>query len=120
MTDRTPRRDSAEPVLLEGQSFDGLLVLPRDARIDGRVRGEVLAGGTVRVGPTGVVEADLEADAVVVEGRVEGSVRAQTTIALGPAAAVQGDLCAPKLSIEEGARVEGRCHCGPPIDPLSP
>lgn len=102
-----------EPVLLEGMRFEGLLVLPRHARIDGHVRGEVLAGGTVWVGPSGVVEADLEADAVIVEGRVEGDVRALRSISLGPDAAVRGGLHAPVLEMEEGARVEGRCQCGP-------
>ncbi len=101
-----------EPVLLEGMRFDGLLVLPHHARIDGRVRGEVLAGGTVWVGPTGVVEADLEAEAVVVEGRVDGNVWAERSISLGADAVVRGDLCAPTLAIEEGARIEGRCACG--------
>jgi cytoskeletal protein CcmA (bactofilin family) len=110
--DPAPASAAELEALPEGASFAGLLVLPRDARIDGHVRGEVLAGGSLRVGPNGRVEADLEAASVVVEGRVEGSVRAQTTIALGPAAAVRGDLEAPALSIAEGARVEGRCACG--------
>lgn len=112
MTHPEPRPE-LEPVLLEGMRFEGLLVLPRHARIDGQVRGEVLAGGTVWVGPSGAVEADLEADAVVVEGRVEGSIRAQRSIALGAGAEVRGDLCAPSLEMEEGAQIQGRCLCGP-------
>ena len=104
---------AAEPILLEGMSFEGLLVLPGPARIDGRVRGEVLAGGSVWVGPSGCVEADLEADAVFVEGRVEGNLRAQRSIHLGSAASVRGQLRAPNLSIEEGARIDGRVDCGP-------
>jgi cytoskeletal protein CcmA (bactofilin family) len=101
-----------QPVLLEGMSFEGLLVLPQAARIDGRVRGEVLAGAAVWVGPTGVVEADLEADAVVVEGRVDGHVRARSSIELGSGAVVRGDLVAPRLAMAEGARVDGHCWCG--------
>jgi len=76
---REPQASDAEPVELAlgaGMAFEGLLVLPRRARIDGRLGGEVLAGGPVWVGPTGEVEADLEADSVVVEGRVHGNLRA--------------------------------------------
>lgn len=102
----------AEPVLPRGTAFEGTLVLPGPARIEGRVRGEVLAGGPVWVGESGVVEADLEADEVVVEGRVEGDLRARSRIALGPRAVVRGDLEAPRLEMAEGSRVDGRCRCG--------
>jgi len=95
-------------------SFEGLLVLPRAARIDGHVGGEVLAGGPVWVGPGGEVDADLEADTMVVEGRVNGNLRARHAIALGPTAVVRGDLAAPLLRIAEGARIDGRCICGVP------
>lgn len=102
----------SRPILASGTSFEGILVLPGPARIEGRVRGVILAGGPVWVGPSGVVEADLEADEVVVEGRVEGGLRARTRIALGPGAIVNGDLEAPQLAIAEGSVVNGRCRCG--------
>ena len=101
-----------EAVLARDAAFEGTLVLPGPARIEGRVRGEVLAGGPVWVGESGVVEADLEADEVVVEGRVAGDLRARSRIALGPRAVVQGDLEAPRLVMAEGSRVNGRCRCG--------
>ena len=93
-------------------AFQGLLVLPKAGRIDGRVSGAVLAGASVYVGPTGVVEADLEADAISVEGRVHGNLYARTSIELGPAAVVTGDLLGPRMRIAEGARIDGRCRVG--------
>jgi cytoskeletal protein CcmA (bactofilin family) len=96
----------------EGMAFQGLLVMPKAGRIDGRVSGTVLAGASVHVGPTGVVEADLEADAISVEGRVHGNLYARTSIELGPAAVVTGDLFGPRASIAEGARVDGRFRVG--------
>jgi len=101
-----------ESFLGEGTSFEGLLVLPHAARIDGHVRGEVKAQGALCIGPSGTVEADLAVASVVVEGRVRGDLRATASIALGPGARVDGDLAAPRLSIAEGARVNGRCRCG--------
>jgi cytoskeletal protein CcmA (bactofilin family) len=106
----------AEPeidvALGEGMAFQGLLVMPRAGRIDGRVSGAVLAGASVHVGPTGIVEADLEADAISVEGRVHGNLYARSSIELGPAAVVTGDLFGPRASIAEGARVDGRFRVG--------
>jgi cytoskeletal protein CcmA (bactofilin family) len=95
-------------------AFDGLLVLPKPARIDGRVAGVVMAGASVWVGSTGVVEADLEADTIVVEGNVSGDLRARSSIELGPHAVVNGDLTGPRVVVADGACVNGRCRVGHP------
>jgi cytoskeletal protein CcmA (bactofilin family) len=92
--------------------FCGILVLPGPARIDGRVRGEVIAGGALWIGETGVVEADLEGDTVVVAGRVKGQITALSRIELRPTAAVQGGLRSPRLLLAEGSQVDGPCRCG--------
>jgi cytoskeletal protein CcmA (bactofilin family) len=93
-------------------AFEGLLVLPKSARIEGRVAGTVLAGASVWVATTGVVEADLEAEAIVVEGSVQGDLRARTSIELGPGAIVTGDLTGPRITVADGAQVNGRCRVG--------
>jgi cytoskeletal protein CcmA (bactofilin family) len=95
-------------------AFEGLLVLPKSARIEGRVAGTVMAGASVWVGATGVVEADLEAEAIVVEGSVHGDLRARTSIELGPGAIVTGDLTGPRIAVADGAQVNGRCRVGHP------
>jgi len=99
-------------VLGPHMSFEGLLVLPKPARIDGRVAGVVMAGESVWVGAKGVVEADLEADTIVVEGSVRGDLRARTSIELGPEAVVTGDLTGPRVVVADGACVNGRCKVG--------
>jgi cytoskeletal protein CcmA (bactofilin family) len=121
MAERAPR---SEPQASEGHrerldvalgpemSFAGLLVLPKPARIDGRVAGTVMAGASVWVGASGVVEADLEADTIVVEGTVRGNIRARSSIELGRDAVVDGDLIGPRMQVAEGACVNGRLRCG--------
>jgi len=104
--------EGPEPVLGSGMDFHGILVLPGPARIDGRVRGEVIAGGPLWIGETGVVEADLEGDTVVVAGRVEGDVTATTRIELTSTATVLGALWAPSVVLADGSTVNGPCHCG--------
>lgn len=102
----------APPRLPEGAVFEGLLVLPGPARIDGRVRGEVLAASDVWIGPTGQIEADLEVRAIVIEGRVEGDVAAAERIELRGAARIQGNVSAPRLVIADGCVVDGLCAAG--------
>jgi cytoskeletal protein CcmA (bactofilin family) len=100
------------PILPEGAVFDGLLVLPRTARIDGCVRGEVLAASDVWVGPSGRVQADLEVRAIVIEGCVEGDVTAAERIELRGTARVRGDVSAPRIAMDEGCIVDGTCSAG--------
>lgn len=102
------------PVLPPGADWDGILVLPGPARIDGRVRGEILAEDTIWIGETGVIEADLEVESVVVAGRVEGHIRARTRIELRAGAVVIGGITTPVLSLAEGAVVNGPCAAGDP------
>jgi cytoskeletal protein CcmA (bactofilin family) len=92
--------------------FCGILVLPGPARIDGCVRGEVIAGEALWIGETGVVEADLEGDTIVVAGRVKGRITAASRIELQPTAAVLGGLNTPRLALAEGSQVAGPCACG--------
>jgi cytoskeletal protein CcmA (bactofilin family) len=100
------------PVLPAGAAFEGLLVLPGPARIDGRVRGEVLAASDVWIGRSGQVEADLEVRAVTIEGTVEGDVIARERIDLRGTARVHGRVSAPRLSMAEGSVVDGDCRAG--------
>jgi cytoskeletal protein CcmA (bactofilin family) len=102
------------PVLPEGALFEGLLVLPRPSRIDGVVRGEVLAASDVWVGPTGCVYADLEVRAIVIEGRVEGDVTAAERIELRGTARIRGNVSAPRIAMDEGCVVDGTCAAGAP------
>jgi cytoskeletal protein CcmA (bactofilin family) len=92
--------------------FEGTLVLPGPSRIDGRVRGRVLAESDVWVGRDGFVGADLSGDRVVVAGTVEGNVGARTSIELSATGCVRGDLTAPRLRLAEGAVVDGACRSG--------
>jgi cytoskeletal protein CcmA (bactofilin family) len=109
--DDAPARPSPA-ILVEGAVFEGLLVLPGPARIDGRICGEVLAAGDVWVGPSGVVEAHLDGGTVVIEGRVEGDVQAHSLIELRAGGRVRGRVSAPRLRMADGSIVDGPCETG--------
>lgn len=109
-----PAAPTSFPVLPEGALFEGLLVLPRPSRIDGCVRGEVLAASDVWVGRAGQVYADLEVRAIVIEGCVEGDVNAVERIELRGTARVRGNVSAPRITMDEGCVVDGCCASGGP------
>lgn len=99
-------------VVPPGAEFEGLLILPVAARIDGRVLGQVLAESDVWIGESGYVGANLAGDRIVVAGSVEGDVYARTSIELQATGRVRGSLTAPKLQLAEGAVVDGACRSG--------
>ena len=100
-------------VLAPGAEFSGLLVLHGAARIDGGVKGEVMGARVLWVGPDAVIEADLEADEILIAGTVHGDLRGRRRIELRPGARVHGAVSTARLVMAEGSRVEGPCRAGP-------
>jgi len=80
-----------------------------DLYIDGEVQGKLRFGhASVTVGPSGRVQADIEARDIVVEGSVQGTLRADESVRLGAQSHVKGNLLAPRIAIDDGARLSGK------------
>jgi cytoskeletal protein CcmA (bactofilin family) len=108
------------PVIRRGAEFDGLVLLPASARIDGRVSGDVIASGLVWIGEAARVKARIQAEEVVVAGVIEGEVLARQRIELLATARVSGALRAPRLVLADGAFLEGRCQTDSIDDEAAP
>ena len=79
-------------------------------RIDGHLKGSVSSEeGTLIIGSTGQVDADITVASAVINGAVNGDVIASEKLTLGRTARVVGDIHAPRLIIEDGATLEGSC-----------
>ncbi len=97
-----------EPTVIGPEcSLNGAVLSRGDILIFGRVRGNIEAGGTVRVFEHAVVEAEITAAVVRVEGTVEGTVRAAQRVSVGPRGRLVGDVFGT-LSIDDGGFVQGR------------
>lgn len=96
----------------EGCVLSGQLQFQSSVRIDGRAEGEVRARGTVVVGPTGVVEASIFADVVVVLGEVTGDLEAQTLVALHKGSRVRSDISTAGIVVEPGSSFRGSILIG--------
>ena len=79
-------------------------------RIDGKFKGKILSGGSLIVGETGEVEADIEAESISINGRIKGSLNAKDRIEIFSQGRVTGKMVTPKLIIEEGAFFQGSCQ----------
>jgi cytoskeletal protein CcmA (bactofilin family) len=96
-------------ILGRGSSFEGKLTFEGTVRIDGHFAGEINTEGTLIIGESAQVEANIKAAIVVVQGRVRGDVVASESLEIRSPARVEGNLATPNLTIEKGSFFEGHC-----------
>ncbi len=96
----------------KGTEFKGVITYQGTVRIDGRVEGEVITEGTLIVGETAVIQAEINAGTVISGGKITGNVSASEKIQLLPSAVHDGSLKSPIVIIEEGVRFNGSCQMG--------
>ncbi len=95
-------------------------IIGADFHVKGDIscQGEIQLEGTVEgnirslrltVGETGVVQGDVNADGVRVQGKVAGTIRAKT-VDLAGTGHVTGDILHQRLSVENGAFINGHCR----------
>lgn len=80
-------------------------------RIDGHLTGTVASEtGTLIIGSSGQVDADISVAAALINGTVNGDIIATERLELGRTARVMGNIQTPRLTIEDGAILEGGCN----------
>jgi cytoskeletal protein CcmA (bactofilin family) len=88
--------------------FDGTYSTDRDLRIEGRARGKLSCQGTLHVAQGATVNAEIEAEQVIVAGVLEGTVSCRARLQVMPSGELKGHISTPTLVINEGARYEGQ------------
>ena len=79
-------------------------------RIDGHLTGSIASeSGTLIIGSTGRVDANILVAAAKINGTVNGDIIVSERLELGRTARIVGNIHAPQLVIEDGAILEGSC-----------
>jgi cytoskeletal protein CcmA (bactofilin family) len=104
------RKHRVGAFLDEGSEIEGTYTCNGTVMLDAKLRGEITARDTLIIGDHGVVEATVRAANVVVRGQVVGNVTASESIELKATARVTGDVEAPRIVMEAGAVLDGRCR----------
>lgn len=81
-----------------------------DLHVEGRFKGSIKITGNIFVGPTGVVEADVEANNIIIQGKINGNVLARQQLEIQSVGELIGDCSAQSIDIKEGAIFEGRSN----------
>ena len=80
-------------------------------RVDGHLVGKVNSdSGTLVVGATGNVDANVTVAAAVINGTITGDVTVTERLELGRTAKIVGNVQTPSLMMEQGAILEGNCN----------
>lgn len=98
----------------------GDITAAEDFTISGRVEGCVDASGqTVTLAAGSCIVGDVEAGTIIVAGRVEGSLLATERLKVETTAEITGDIITPRLSMADGALVQGRVEMSRPQHALT-
>jgi cytoskeletal protein CcmA (bactofilin family) len=95
-----------------GATIEGNIIFSGGLRVDGRVRGNVIAAdgkpGTLVLSEQAHIEGEIRVSHVVINGTVVGPVHAAEYVELQAKASVTGDVHYKTLEIQLGAVVQGR------------
>lgn len=102
---------SNENALLgKGADFQGKLTFEGTVRIDGRFTGEIYSDGTLIIGETAEVQAEIRVGMVLVSGNVTGNITATEGVELRSPASLRGNITSPALHIDKGVFFDGSCQ----------
>ena len=93
-----------------GSSFEGRLTFEGTVRIGGEFKGEIFTKDTLVINPGAKVEAQVEADVVIISGDLTGHVFARRRVIMHPPAVFKGTVTSPSLRIDEGVMFEGASY----------
>jgi len=88
--------------------IEGEIQGSENLQVEGRFKGTIKLAGDVHIGLTGVVDADIEADNIIVQGQINGNVLARKQLQIQSTGKLLGDCTAQSIDIKEGALFEGR------------
>ncbi len=90
-----------------GSQFEGKLLFDEIVRLDGAFRGEIGSKGTLIVGDTADLQAELQVGTLILSGRFKGNIKASTKVELRSPAKVEGNIETPVLVVAEGVQLNG-------------
>jgi cytoskeletal protein CcmA (bactofilin family) len=92
----------------EGSVIEGNVKAKSINFVGGEIKGNVECEERLVIDDTTVITGNILAKTVTVSGKVTGEIKAQESVVLARTAAVKGDLISASLSVEAGAKLDGK------------
>ena len=81
---------------------------PVNLRINGSFEGKLDTRGNQTIGENAKVKANISGDRIIIAGKVTGDITATQSVSVIAPAIIKGNLTTPRLSVTEGAIIEGQ------------
>ena len=105
------KRDEVDEKILDvDASMQGTIAFkdPVNLRINGSFEGKLDTRGNLTIGENAKVKAAIQGDNIIVAGKVTGDINATMGLSVISPAVIQGNITTPRLSVSEGAVIEGQ------------
>jgi len=101
------KRSEICAIIEEGCKFEGNLSFSGVVRIAGVVNGSVFSNDTLIISEGAVINADINANVVIISGSVKGNIKASSRVEIRRPARFEGTVVSPSLVVEEGVIFHG-------------
>jgi cytoskeletal protein CcmA (bactofilin family) len=108
--------DQIETIIGPATQVKGNISAGGTIRIDGQAEGELTAKGDIIVGEGGIVRAQVKGRSATIAGTVHGNVDVADKLELTSSAKLYGDIKTGVLIIGEGAVFKGACEMRNGVD----
>ena len=106
------KEELEEKILDVDASMQGTIAFkdPVNLRINGSFEGKLDTRGNLTIGENAKVRANIHGDKIVIAGKVKGDIIATQSLSIVSPGTVEGNITAPRLSVTEGAILEGQVN----------
>jgi cytoskeletal protein CcmA (bactofilin family) len=94
-------------IIEEGCRFEGNLSFNGIVRISGIVTGSIFSNDTLIISEGAVINADINANIILISGAVKGNIKATSRVEIRRPARFEGTVTSPSLIVEEGVIFHG-------------
>lgn len=99
-------------MISEDTKLKGTLNSQADLRIAGQIEGEIVCKGKVIITSSAKIDGNITSIDADIAGQVLGSIKISNRLTLRKSAKIRGDLYTKRLTVEEGATLNGGCRMG--------
>lgn len=96
----------------QGSIISGNMRSEHSIRVDGSVTGDLISGEKIIIGIHGEIGGNLSGSDITIEGYVNGDVLSNGHLHLTGSARIYGKIYAKKISVENGAEMNGKVTVG--------
>ena len=104
--------ETAASIIGAGTTITGNIESNGDVRIDGTIKGNVFSKAKVLIGPSGLIEGNMNCNEADISGQICGNIQTKGLLILKGNAAISGDIHTSKLLMEPTVSFNGQCHMG--------